>query len=184
MTALPVPSWLSVPRGRAQPVSDDVAEAVDARRGDPALARDVAAWAADDFRAACAALLERGGGAAPELMHAALGGLARGAARDAFAYAGARKVGGRPLIERDLAAARLSAIATEQVIAELQLERLLDPASSAADRDHARTELERSARAAVVESAHVHGGHGFLRDGDAGARVAAAVQLLAHLGGR
>lgn len=118
------------------------------------------------------------------LMHAALAGLARGASQDAFAYAAVRKVNGRPLIQCELIAARLSSIATHEVIGDLQFCRLCDLSATPGgeeERDVAQRELQRAALATVVESAHVHGGHGFVQCEDPGRRVEAAHAMLAHL---
>jgi hypothetical protein len=118
------------------------------------------------------------------LMHAALVGLARGASQDAFAYAAVRKVNGRPLIQCELIAARLSSIATHEVVGDLQFCRLCDLSAMPGgeeERDVAQRELQRAALATVVESAHVRGGHGFVQCEDPGRRVETAHAVLTHL---
>ena len=137
--------------------------------------RAVAAWVAADFSAAGEALLEIAGPeaiaavAAPRTasvaLHAGLVGLGGGAARDAFAWARERQIRDRRLIDLDLASARLSAIAIDQTVGELQLARLCDlcPALPAAEDERATLgEIRRTAILVVTESAHVWGGHGFV----------------------
>jgi hypothetical protein len=69
------------------------------------------------------------------------------------------------------------------VICDLQLDRLCGPpAMGEAERELARREIRRAALAAVVEGAHVHGGHGFVQLGDPGRRVEIAHAVLARLG--
>jgi hypothetical protein len=177
--------------------------------------QEVAAWAEVDFLGACLTLLDGdgdGGGpgdgdwqevrrwlsarresaAAPTgdellVLHAALVGLARGASGDAFAYAGVRRVGGRPLIECELMAARLSAIATDELVADLQLGCLCEQAATDGDadgREAVQREIRRATLAVVVESAHVHGGHGFVQPDDPARRVELAHALLGRIASR
>lgn len=125
------------------------------------------------------------------LLHAALVGLARGASRDAFAYARVRKLSGKPLIDHDLMAARLSAIATHEVIGDLQFRYLCEPEAVRNgeqlirelenEREGVYSEIQRASLAAVVESAHVHGGHGFVQRHDPGVRVELAHAVLGRL---
>lgn len=118
------------------------------------------------------------------LGYAALVGLARGASRDAFAYAATRKVGGRPLIDRELSAARLSRIATQEITAELQFAYLCELQSApagAAQREIVQREIQRACLASVLDGAHIHGGHGFVQRKAPGRRVELAHAVIAAL---
>ncbi|MFT3864049.1 MAG: acyl-CoA dehydrogenase family protein [Solirubrobacterales bacterium] len=115
------------------------------------------------------------------LLHAGLVGIARGSAREAFAYAQGRTLGGRPLIQLDLLAARLSEIAIEEMVLELQFGRMRE-ATDERDSAAAQVEIRRAALRTVSEAGQVWGGHGFLQVEDPGKRVEAAAAILVALG--
>lgn len=199
-----VPPWLETPRVQGRFNAETAGRLAAARdiacrpEEVAAIARDVEAWVAEDFREACAELFSDVdasrvaaesvvdlGPDAALLFHATLVGLALGASRDAFARARTRDVAGRPLIEHELIAARLSGIATDVVVAELQFQQLCDLAvigDRGDEQELSRRETERAALSAVIESAHVFGGHGFLVDHDPGHRVEIAHSLMSRLG--
>ena len=187
--ATALPAYLAMPSGGSGRPGSDIrerlAEALGGEREiTTGLARELAEWVALDFQESSLTLLRTRCRGAVLLMHAALVGLARGASQDAFAYAAVRKVNGRPLIQCELIAARLSSIATHEVIADLQFCRLCDlPATPGGEEecDMTQRELQRAALATVVESAHVRGGHGFVQLEDPGRRVETAHAVLAHL---
>jgi hypothetical protein len=151
-------------------------------------AREWASWAAADFEAACAALLE--GGADDDLgllPHAVLVGLARGASRETFAYAERRQVAGRTLIQLDLMALRLSEVATHELVSELQFGRMCEAATVAGAEDDlvsAQAEIRRAGLKTVIEGAQVWGGHGFLQRESPGRRVEAAEAIVLALRSR
>lgn len=201
-----VPEFLKMPATQSQCPMPKLAERVGGIAGDGAptaeLVRECAEWVDGDFDLACPTLLER---LAPTqqnpaqekhvgrrdrasiLLYAALVGLARGASRDAFSYAGARKLKGRSLLELELLSARLSAIATAEAISDLQLGYLCHLGGAwNGDRGRgiAQAEIRRASLDAVAESAHVHGGHGFIKSEAPGRRVEMAHIVLSSLGGK
>lgn len=120
------------------------------------------------------------------VLHAALVGIARGSSREAFEYAEQREVFGKALIRMDLLAARLSDVATHEVIAELQFGRMLNATNGLAgdvDRQSAEAEIRRAALRTAVEGAQIRGGHGFVQRDLPGKRVEAAGALLYLLDG-
>jgi hypothetical protein len=110
-------------------------------------------------------------------LHAALIGIGRGASREAFAYSQSRSLSGKSLIELDLLAARLSDVATHEMIADLQFGYLCE-AAEGSEALTCQAEIRRSALRTVVEAAHVRGGHGFVQVGGAGKRVEAAQAIV------
>lgn len=170
-------------RQRAEPTAD--ADAIEE------IAASIAGYERADLDSFCTRMIGDaarctgldGGGAESTLLHAALVGLARGASRDAFLYASTRQIQGRPLIEHELASARLSAIAVAEATCDVQLGYLVHhdhggervPASEEAER-----EIRRASCLAITEAAHVHGGQGYVGDSAPRRRIEVANAVVAR----